>query len=195
MDTPAVTHHYTSTGLDSKKLAMWAFIGSECMLFGALISGYLVYKGRSVVGPTPDEILNIPVTTVSTFVLLWSSLCMVLALSGLVERNMTKAKLWTFLTALGGLIFLGFQYYEFSSFVHEGLGLTTNLFASTFYTLTGTHGTHVAVGVLILGTCWVQMLRGKFGPERADVLEVAGLYWHFVDVIWIVIFTLIYLLK
>lgn len=194
MSSHATAQHYTSTGLDSRKLAMWAFIGSECMLFGSLISGYLVYKGRSVVGPTPEEILNIPVTTVSTFVLLMSSLFMVLALAGLVEGNMPKAKLWTLMTALGGLAFLGFQFYEFNSFVHEGLGLSTNLFSATFYTLTGTHGAHVAIGVTILLTCWVQMLRGKFGAEKAPVLEVAGLYWHFVDVIWIVIFTVIYLL-
>ncbi len=189
------TAPYTSTGLDSRKLAFWAFIGSECLLFGSLISTYLVYKGKSVSGPTPHEILNIPVTSVSTFDLLMSSLAMVLALAAVSRGDRFWARIWLGTTAFLGMVFLGFQAYEFSSFVREGLTIKTNLFGSTFYTLTGTHGAHVAVGVLWLLTLLVRSLQGKLGPEKALNVEIAGLYWHFVDVVWIVIFTVVYLLQ
>ncbi len=192
--THAAAHH-TSTGLDTRKIAFWTFIGSECLLFGALISTYLVYHGRSVSGPTPHEILNIPLTSISTFVLLMSSLAMVLALAAVSRGDRTWARVWLLSTALLGLGFLGFQAYEFATFVHEGLTLQVNLFGSTFFVLTGTHGAHVAVGVLWLLTLLVRSLQGKLGPEKAINVEIAGLYWHFVDVVWIVIFTVVYLLQ
>jgi heme/copper-type cytochrome/quinol oxidase subunit 3 len=187
--------HATSLGLDSRKLAFWTFIGSECLLFGSLISTYLVYKGRSVVGPYPAEILDIPVTSLSTFDLLASSLWMVLALAAVQRGDMKWAKIWLLGVAVGGLIFLGFQYYEFSTFVHEGLTLQRNLFGASFFVLTGTHGAHVAVGVLWMLTLWVQAVRGRLGPGNAMTVEIAGLYWHFVDVVWIVIFTVVYLIQ
>ena len=192
--THAAAHH-TSTGLDTRKIAFWTFIGSECLLFGSLISTYLVYQGKSLTGPTPHEILNIPLTSVSTFVLLMSSLAMVLALAAVTRGDSTWSRIWLLSTALLGLVFLGFQVYEFTSFVHEGLTLQTNLFGSTFFVLTGTHGAHVAVGVLWLLTLLVRSLQGKLGPEKAMNVELAGLYWHFVDVVWIVIFTVVYLLQ
>jgi heme/copper-type cytochrome/quinol oxidase subunit 3 len=181
-------------GLDSRKMAFWTFIGSECLLFGSLISTYLIYQGRSVSGPTPGEILNIPVTSLSTFDLLMSSLWMVLALAAVQRGDMKWAKVWLLGVAIGGAIFLGFQVYEFTSFVREGLTLQTNLFGATFFVLTGTHGAHVTVGVLWMLTLWVQAMRGKLGPQNAMTVEIAGLYWHFVDVVWIAIFTLVYLL-
>src|SRR5205085_816234 len=145
-------------GLDSRKMAFWAFIGSECLLFTSLISTYLVYKGRSVVGPYPHEILNIPFTSVSTFDLLMSSLMMVLALAAVQRGDMRWGKIWLFSTALLGLVFLGGQVIEFTEFVHKGLTLQTNLFGCTFFVLTGTHGAHVSVGVLWLLTLWVRAL-------------------------------------
>ena len=188
-------HEPTSTGIPTRKLGMWTFIGSECMLFGTLISTFLIYRGRNVVGPYPEELLNIPFITVTTFVLLMSSLMMVLALAA-VQRGQRKASLlWLFMTALFGLIFLTGQYIEFSHFVHEGLGLSRNLFSSTFFVLTGTHGAHVAGGVIWLGSLWILALRGRLTPARAETVEIAGLYWHFVDVVWIVLFTIIYLLS
>ncbi len=188
------TAQYTSMGLDSRKMAFWAFIGSECLLFGTLISTYLIYQGRNVSGPTPGEILNIPVTSISTFDLLMSSLWMVLALAAVQRGDMKWAKVWLLGVAIGGAIFLGFQVYEFSSFVREGLTLQTNLFGATFFVLTGAHGAHVAVGVLWMLTLWYRAMRGKLGPQHAMTVEIAGLYWHFVDVVWIAIFTLVYLL-
>jgi heme/copper-type cytochrome/quinol oxidase subunit 3 len=194
MSHAAPPAHYTSMGLDSRKMGFWAFIGSECLLFGSLISTYLVYQGRSVVGPTPAQILNIPVTSISTFDLLMSSLWMVLALAAVQRGDMKWAKVWLLGVAIGGTIFLGFQFYEFSSFVREGLTMQANLFGCTFFILTGTHGAHVTVGVLWMLTLWVRALKGKLGPQHAMTVEIAGLYWHFVDVVWIVIFTLVYLL-
>jgi heme/copper-type cytochrome/quinol oxidase subunit 3 len=193
--THVATAHPTATGLDNRKLAFWMFIGSECLLFGSLISTYLVYKGRSVFGPTPQEILNIPLTSVSTFDLLMSSLAMVLALAAVQRGDRRWARVWLAATALLGSIFLGFQAYEFTTFVHEGLTLQVNLFGSTFFTLTGFHGAHVFVGVVWLLTLLARSFQGKLGPERALNVEIAGLYWHFVDVVWIVIFTVVYLLQ
>jgi heme/copper-type cytochrome/quinol oxidase subunit 3 len=162
-------------------------------LFGTLIATYMAYKGRSVVGPLPHEILNLPLTTISTFDLLMSSLLMVLALAAVQRGDGRQARLWLAGTALFGLIFLGFQAYEFTQFVHEGLTLQQNLFGSTFFVLTGFHGGHVSLGVLWLVSLLVLHLRGRLGAQDAVKVEIAGLYWHFVDVVWIAIFTLVYL--
>jgi len=210
--------HATSTGLDNKKIAIWTFIGSECMLFASLISTYLIYKGRSKVGPFPHEvytdpmtgqhmkaILNIPVTSASTFVLLMSSLAMVLALAAVQNKNLPKhtlgerilgsSQLWLLMTAVLGTTFLGFQAYEFTSFVHEGLTIRTNLFGSSFFTLTGFHGAHVTAGVIWLLTLLAIDRKRGLGPRDEVNVDIAALYWHFVDVVWIAIFTLIYLIK
>ena len=216
--TADVGHGYTTTGLPHRKIAIWAFIGSECMLFASLISTYLIYKGRSIKGPFPHEawtdpsthqsfhaILNIPVTSCSTFVLLMSSLAMVLALAAvenaevpkhtLGDRILGSSKLWLFATAALGATFLSFQAYEFTSFVHEGLTIKTNLFGSTFFTLTGFHGAHVTAGVLWLLTMLGIDFKRGLGPKDALNVDIMALYWHFVDVVWIAIFTLIYLIK
>ncbi len=191
----AATAHYTSTGQDTRKIAFWTFIGSECMLFGTLIATYLSYEGKSVVGPTPQEILNIPLTSVSTFVLLMSSLAMVLALAAVMRGDTRYSRVWLATTAGLGAVFLGFQALEFTQFVDEGLKISTNLFGSTFFVLTGCHGLHVLVGVIWLATLLILSARGKLGPEKAMNVEIAGLYWHFVDVVWIVIFTVVYLIQ
>ncbi len=196
MEAAAIPHeHPTSTGLDNWKVGFWTFIGSECLFFASLISTYMVYRGRSVKGPYPEEILNIPLTSVSTFVLLMSSLAMVLALDAVRRGNRGGALLW-----LGGVIvlgstFLGFQAYEFNHFVHEGLTLQRNVFGSSFFVLTGFHGAHVTAGVLWMIVLWILAFRGRLGPHNALRVEVAGLYWHFVDIVWIVIFTLVYLIQ
>src|SRR5437867_1410068 len=192
--TPAHAHQTGGLGLDHRKVAMWVFLGSECFFFGTLIATYLAYRGRSVVGPEPHEILNIPLTTVSTFDLLMSSLLMVLALAAVERDDRRHARLWLFGTAFFGLIFLGFQAYEFTHFVGEGLTLQQNLFGSTFFVLTGLHGAHVALGVVWLLALWMLDLRGRLAVADAVKVEIAGLYWHFVDIVWIAIFTLVYLI-
>jgi cytochrome c oxidase subunit 3 len=199
-------HIDTSTGVDSRKMAFWAFIGSECLLFGSLIGTYMAYKGKSLTGPYPHDtvlpdgtavegILNIPLTTISTFILLMSSVAMVFALNYTQRGNRKGSVGWLLATAFGGSLFLGAQVYEFTHFYHVGLELGTNLFASSFYLLTGFHGAHVTVGVLYLITLAFLSARGKIPPHKALNVEIAGLYWHFVDVIWIVIFPLVYLIK
>ena len=173
---------------------MWAFLGSDCLFFGSLITTYLVYRGRSLVGPHPRDLLNIPFTSVSTFVLLMSSLAMVLALAAAQRNDFKGTARWLLATAGLGLIFLGGQAYEFSEFVHHGLSLSQNLFGATFFVLTGFHGTHVAVGVMwLLGLYGATLRQAKSGRDLALDIEIAGLYWHFVDVVWIAIFTLVYL--
>jgi heme/copper-type cytochrome/quinol oxidase subunit 3 len=164
------------------------------MFFGSLIGTYLSYKGKSINGPGPHEILNIPLTSVSAFVLLMSSLLMVLALAAVQRNDMKWAKIWLFMTALFGAGFVGFQCFEFTHFVHLGLTLHTNLFGTTFFVLTGFHGAHVTGGVIWLLSLWVLALRGKLGPQDSLKVEICGLYWHFVDIVWIAIFTLVYLI-
>jgi len=185
--------HATSTGLSNEKLGMWVFLSSECLLFGGLISTYLLLHKRSVEGPTPEDVFDIPFTSVSSFVLLMSSLTMVLAVSSITRGDIARNRLWLTTTALLGMVFIGGQVYEFTSFVKEGLGFTTNIFGSAFFTLTGFHGVHVSVGILMLLSLVGLSLRGNLGPERAETVEIIGLYWHFVDIIWIIIFTVVYL--
>jgi heme/copper-type cytochrome/quinol oxidase subunit 3 len=194
----AQEHHpeeHRSTTVPDKKMLMWAFLASDCMFFGALIATYLIYSGRSLVGPFPTEILDIPLTTLSTFVLLMSSFLMVLGLDALQKDNIPKFRLWTAGVCFFGLIFLGFQAYEFIHFVHEGLTLQQNLFGSTFFTLTGTHGVHVAIGILWLTSFLITSFVRPMTSKNALDLDVAALYWHFVDIVWIVIFTVVYLIE
>ena len=194
----------TGTGLDNRKLLMWLFLASECLFFGSLISAYLLYKGESLTGPYPHDVtvngvqyqglFDIPFTSVSSFVLLMSSLSMVLALAAIQRGDQRGLRIWILATALLGVLFLGGQAFEFTEFHREGLSLGTNLFGTTFFVLTGFHGAHVSVGVLILLSLFVMSLRGRLTQASSLNVELAGLYWHFVDVVWIVIFTLVYLL-
>lgn len=220
----------TSTGLNHRKMLMWAFLGSDCMFFGALIATYLVYQGKSLAGPLPQDVFDIPVTSVSTFVLLMSSMSMVLAYAALTRGKIKGFRIWVLATALLGMTFLGFQTFEFRDFAHhevvvncvnlnmseltelekevaagcsagvdevvESRGLTprTNLFGSTFFTLTGFHGAHVAIGVIwLLSLFFFSFRRGGITARKSLDVDLAALYWHFVDVVWIVIFTVIYL--
>jgi cytochrome o ubiquinol oxidase subunit 3 len=275
MSSPAasgtIDHHYdhtTSTGIPNKKLLWWAFLASDCMFFGALISTHLVYRLNPPPGNAiPTQVFNIELTSFSTFILLMSSLLMALAVNAIQRGNIKSTRLMLLGTMFFGCIFLGGQVYEFSHFVHaKKMTLSNSLFGSTFYTLTGTHGTHVAIGVLLLGMMYVRtfkpvsgngLLRNfvhlacvctvmavsfiwlvpsgieavyganlgellshhavpfavgtaalvatfvlggtaapvEFGEKNAGDVEAIGLYWHFVDIVWIIIFTAVYLLE
>ena len=173
---------------------MWTFLASDCMFFGSLIMTYMFYRGHAVGGPTPGEIWNIPYTSVSAAILLLSSLAMVLGLNALQQNNMWGFRIWVLATAALGLLFLGGQYFEFTTFYHEGLTLHSSLFGSTFFVLTGFHGTHVGIGVIWLLSLVALSFTGRLTPANFERAEVAGLYWHFVDIVWIIIFTLIYLI-
>ena len=185
--------HDTNTGISNTKLGMWLFLASECLLFGGLITTYLLYK-RPLEGPTPDEIFDIPFTSTSSFVLLMSSLTMVLAVSAIERGEHQRMRVWIGATAALGGIFLAGQIYEFTVFVREGLGFTTSRFSSAFYTLTGFHGIHVTVGIIMLVSLVLLSLRGKVPEHKAETVEIVGLYWHFVDVVWVVIFAVVYLI-
>jgi heme/copper-type cytochrome/quinol oxidase subunit 3 len=184
----------TATGLDNRKLGMWAFLGSECLFFGSLISTYLLYRGSSIQGPFPADVYDIPYTSVSSFVLLMSSLTMVLALNAIQRGDQRRLRAWLLATALLGVTFVGGQVFEFTVFVKEGLSLSRNLFGSSFFVLTGFHGAHVTVGILMLLSLYGTSLAGRLPTEKALRVELVGLYWHFVDIVWIVIFTVVYLI-
>ncbi len=186
----------TSTGLSHRKLLMWTFLGSECLFFGSLIANHMINRNKANLlhDLPPSCVLDIPITSASTFVLLMSSVAMVLAVTAAERGDMKQLRIWLLSTAILGSIFLGFQVYEFNVFVDEGLTIGTNLFGSTFFTLTGFHGAHVTIGVIWLLSLFVTSFR------RGDLLignplnvDIAGLYWHFVDIVWIVIFTVVYL--
>ena len=187
-------HEYTTTGLNHRKMLMWVFLGSDCLFFGALIATYMVYRGQSLVGPYPIDIIDIPITTISTFVLLCSSFAMVQALAATNANDQRGIKIWLLATAVLGGIFIGFQVYEFNLFKNEGLTLGTNLFGATFFTLTGFHGAHVTLGIIWLLALFILSFRGRINSKTALDVELCGLYWHFVDIVWIVIFTLLYLI-
>jgi cytochrome c oxidase subunit 3/cytochrome o ubiquinol oxidase subunit 3 len=186
--------HHTSLGLSNTKLAMWLFLGSECLLFGGLISTYMLYRNRHSADVGPDQLWDIPFTSASSFVLLMSSLTMVLAVSAANRKDDRNTKSWLIVTALLGSLFVAGQVYEFTAFYREGLGYTDSLFASSFYTLTGFHGVHVSVGIIMLLATMAMIAKNKISGDKAETVEMIGLYWHFVDVIWIVIFTLVYLI-
>ena len=200
-----VDHPQTSTGIDNRKLLMWLFLASECLFFGGLIGTYLLYRGASDVPPFPidrtidgvhfEGVYDIPFTSISAFILLMSSVTMVLALSAIQRNDRRGLQIWLVTTALLGATFLAGQAFEFTEFYNEGLTLNSNLFGTTFFVLTGFHGAHVSVGVLILLSLSVMAARGRITHENSLNVELAGLYWHFVDVVWIVIFTLVYLVQ
>ena len=190
----AVEPEYTTTGLNHRKLLMWVFLGSDCLFFGALIATYMVYRGQSLTGPYPIDIIDVPVTTISTFVLLMSSFAMVQALAATHADNKRGIVGWLVATAVLGAIFIGFQVVEFNTFKNEGLTLGGNLFGATFFTLTGFHGAHVTLGIIWLVAMAILANKGRVGPNSALDIELLGLYWHFVDIVWIVIFTLLYLI-
>lgn len=209
--------HHTSLGLSNMKLAMWLFLASECMLFAALISTYLLSAARfmtEIMSGNPDvlitlpsemsdkmieagsvtAIFEIPFTSASSFILLMSSLTMVLAHKATLDGNYKNQRLFLAATALLGSIFIAGQVFEFTAFYREGLTYKGNLFGSAFYTLTGFHGVHVTGGILMMVSLLIMSMKGKLSADRAETVELVGLYWHFVDVVWVLIFTIVYLI-
>ncbi len=183
----------TTTGLDSRKMGIWMFIASEVIFFTALISTYLLYRGQ-----TPRQYglahLELNVAAVMTFILLMSSFTMVSALAAIRDGKPRQMRLWLAATAALGLVFLGSQAFEWSLLFREGITPSTNLFGATFFTTTGFHGSHVFVGVLWIVAVIARALKGGVTPENNLSVEMVGLYWHFVDLVWVVLFTVIYLI-
>lgn len=198
--TPAGAHgsvHETTMGVDSRKLGIWAFLGSECLFFAALITTYLVYKPvnfQSESYQDPKEFLGIGLTSLLAAILLASSLTMVLALAAVRRNDQKLFRIWHLSTAFLGLCFIGGQVYEFAKLYSEEVTLSSSMFGTTFFVLTGFHGTHVFIGVIWLVAVFLRSLRHPYSAHDYMDVELAGLYWHFVDLVWVVIFTLIYLL-
>lgn len=178
------------------KLGMWLFLAGDAMSFGGLIVGYGILRHASKTWPVPAEVLGINLTALMTFLLIVTSVTMVLALAALQGGDRAKFNKFMGGTILGGAIFLGLQAYEWTHLIghtlpHYKLAFSTDLFATTFFVLTGFHGMHVTGGV-IYNTCVLAAVnRGRY---QAKHVEIAGLYWHFVDLVWILIFTFVYLL-
>lgn len=194
---------HESTGIDNRKLGMWVFLSSEFMFFGALISNYMLFKGRdySAFVPAgqsvilPRDLYDIPFTSVSSFVLLMSSLTMVLAHDALVSGDQNRTRVWLAATGMLGSVFIGGQVFEFTEFIQQGMTLSTNPAASAFFMLTGFHGAHVFLGILMLLSLYgISKRQGGLTEVQGLNVELVGLYWHFVDIIWIVIFTIVYLI-
>ena len=180
----------------NKKLLMWLFLGSDCMFFGTLISTHLIYRKLYPEEFNPTQLFSLELTSFSTFILLMSSFLMALSVSAMHKGEMKSFRRNVVGVIFFGLIFLGCQVYEFAHFYHEGLTLDTGTFGSTFYLMTGTHGVHVAVGVFWLISMLFYSQSGKMEAHKNAIdVETAGLYWHFVDIVWIVIFTVVYLIE
>ncbi len=192
---PTHAHAETNTGTTNVKLAMWVFLSSECIFFGAFISTYLLYRGRSPANtPQPKDVYNIPFTSVTSFILLMSSLTMVLALAAIQRGDHRRFRVWVIATAMFGMVFIAGQIYEFTEFYREGLALKTSVFGSSFFVLTGIHGAQVTVGIIWLLSLWGLSMQDRLNVQHSERVEIAGLYWHFVDIVWIIIFTVVYLI-
>ena len=176
------------------KLGMWTFLAADAMTFGALLAGYGALRYGDPSWPRPSSILGIPLTAFMTFLLICSSVTMVEALAGVRQGNLKKFRKFLLLTILGGTLFLSLQAYEWTHLIEHGQSIRKNNFGATFFILTGFHGMHVFSGVVYLSTILLLGLRGRFTPENNSEVEIAGLYWHFVDLVWILVFTFVYLI-
>ena len=193
MSQPTSAQHSTSTGLDSAKLGMWIFLATEVMLFSSLIGAFLQMKGRSPADA--HQVLNVPITAVNTFILIVSSTTVVLALESIMNGDKRRLKLFLGATLALGATFLGVQVFEYTQLIlHEGFTPSGSLFGGGFYTVTGFHGFHVFIGLVWVTGLLRQALREKFSATNYSRIEIFGLYWHFVDVVWILLFTIIYLI-
>lgn len=184
------------TGLTNAKLGIWLFLASEVMLFGGLFSAYILLRVGADVWPEGRDILNVPLATLNTVVLITSSITMVLAWASLVRGNTNKYRLYNYGTLLCGLMFLVIKYIEYSSKFHHGLFPSESTFLAIYFTLTGLHGLHVVGGMCALA--YLQFIGSKMWdsqPARfTGRVECAGLFWHLVDLVWIFLFPVLYLM-
>ncbi|MHC5212199.1 MAG: cytochrome c oxidase subunit 3 [Planctomycetota bacterium] len=215
MDTTHVVHaadpadHKRFGNATGGKVGMWIFIAQDGMAFGGLLLAYALLRIFADVWPaeglTPTDVLGIGLTAFATFVLICSSVSMVMAVQASQHARQGATVFWLLLTILGGVVFLGIQAYEYTHLVHLGIGFTeatfqgqalNPMFGSTFYVVTGFHGAHVTAGVIYLTCILFGAMKGKYtkGGLSHSPVELVGLFWHFVDLVWILVFTFIYLL-
>ncbi|HET7089794.1 MAG TPA: cytochrome c oxidase subunit 3 [Anaerolineae bacterium] len=181
-------------GIPTTKFAMWLFLASEVMFFAGLIGAYIVLRSGAPEWPVVSEILNVPLVAGNTFILIVSSVTMVRAFAAIEDGNPQGMRRMLIATAALGTIFLSIQAVEWSALLSEGTSPSTSVFGSVFFTLTGFHGLHVLGGVLTLVVVIVNAFRGAFTQASHGGVELMGLYWHFVDVVWIFLFTILYLI-
>jgi heme/copper-type cytochrome/quinol oxidase subunit 3 len=184
----------TSVTIPIERFGTWLFLASEVMFFSGLIGAYIVIRAGAVSWPVPGSVLNIPVTAINTFVLICSSVTMVRALYSVRRGDQRHFRINLAATFLLGCLFLSVQMYEYRQLLHEGFTPQSSLFGTTFYTLTGFHGAHVFGGVVTLLALLIMAWRGAFSADHNLAVECAGLYWHFVDLVWILLFTIVYLI-
>ena len=193
----------SSTNVDSRKLGVWFFLASEVIFFTALIGGSLLLRINTGQWVEPNHILNVPLTSLNTFILIVSSLTVVNALSAIERGDQRMLKRWLIATAALGVTFLSIQGYEYTKLALEGLRFTSctyegqdcpTMYGTTFYIQTGFHGTHVFLGVIWLCVVITKAFRGVYTQKEHTGVELFGLYWHFVDLVWILLFTIVYLI-
>jgi cytochrome c oxidase subunit 3 len=178
----------------NKFIGFWLFLGGECVLFATLFGTFLGLRGSTNGGPAASDLFSLELVAVMTTLLLTSSLTSVFAVIAMKSNNFKAMQLWFTITFLLGIAFLGFEIYEFVEYVHHGLGFTTSAFGSSFYALVGFHGGHVLFGILWIITLQLQAFKKGINVVTAPKFYVFGLYWHFIDVVWVFIFTVVYLM-
>jgi cytochrome c oxidase subunit III len=192
----ALPAHLETATLEGKNkvTGFWLFLGGEVVLFGCLFATYLTLRGQTLDGKTPMELFNLPMVGLMTFILLTSSLTSVFAVRALHKHSLKGLLTWLGITVAFGLVFLGLEIYEFVEYAHAGHTFSANAFATSFYALVGFHGAHVAFGVMWITVLILQGLKKGLNTTTAPKFYVAALYWHFIDVVWVFIFTVVYLM-
>ncbi len=178
----------------NKFLGFWFFLGGETVLFASLFATYLALKDSVAGGPSAKELFQMPIVFLATMLLLTSSLTSVYAMHHMRNFDFKKMQLWLGITVFLGAAFLALEIYEFTEYVHEGFKFSTSAFSSAFYTLVGTHGGHVAFGLLWILTLMIRNAKRGLNLYNAPKFYIASLYWHFIDVVWVFIFTVVYLM-
>jgi heme/copper-type cytochrome/quinol oxidase subunit 3 len=203
-DEPVLMAHGSvlQTGISNGRIAIWLFLASEVMFFTGLIGAYIVLRGGQGFDnwPDPTKSLNVPLTALNTFLLICSSVTLVWGLQGYQADKQKQGNLGLLLTTIFGAIFVGVQVYEYVHLIEAGVAPWKVgdgqgwLFCSCFYSMTSFHGLHVFAGVIYLSCMWIGAARGKYGSKNSTPIEIVGLYWHFVDLVWILLFTFVYLI-
>lgn len=192
---PYTVEERPDTGLYNAKFGIWLFLASEVMLFGSLISSYIILRTGSASWPVGSSILNVPMATINTMILISSSISIVYAWASLKNNDLKKFRMFMILTILAGIVFLAVKGVEYSAKFDHGLFPSTNTFLAIYFTMTGAHALHLIGGVIV--NTYMLLTSGikfKEDPVRfTNRIEVAGLYWHFVDLVWIFLFPLLYL--
>tara|TARA_B100000959_G_scaffold145476_1_gene152784 strand:- start:565 stop:1158 length:594 start_codon:yes stop_codon:yes gene_type:complete len=176
------------------KLGMWLLIIVDGLSFAGLLIAGAALRASSDSWPIAGELLNIPLTAFNTFLLICTSFTMVMALSSIQRGDERGLKTYLLYTLLGGVLFLGIQAWEYYHLIHGGFTISSSMYASTFYVTTCFHGLHVFSGVIYISCILWQAMQGKYSADNWDHVEILGLFWHFVDLVWILVFTIIYLI-